>query len=723
MWACIAATVAYTWHNVTIGGGGFSPAVIFSRAEPGLAYLRTDIGGIYRWDGDRNTWVPLQDDFAEGNYLGIESIALDPHDPEVVYAAVGMYHSSPAALIRSTDRGRTWSTHPVPFRMGGNEAGRGVGERLSLDPNDTDILYFGSRFDGLQRSDNRGGSWEKVVSFPYAGAGVPPGRGTRTGLSFVVFDPRTGHNGNPTKTLFVGVADADEHRLFRSDDAGTTWSPLPAPPRQDLLPVQAQLDEHGMLYVTYSNSAGPNGATDGAVYKLDTVTSRWTDITPDRSVAGGYMGLSLDRAQPDGVMVATLNRWHPGDILWRSSDGGRSWHNLRDSSVRDVTASPFLTWGDSQAAFGWWMASVAIDPFDSAHIAYTTGATVYATHQLDPVDPTRAILWQPWVRGIEETAVLTLTSPTAGPHLYSGFGDIGGYAHQDLAVSPPMFGHPTFNNTNTVDFAGLNPGIVVRGGSASSGTSLAWSDDYGNTWQPIAMPALQSATGSELPRRAADVPIVISADGGVFVAMTPTPQLSRDHGKSWVSLDLPPSAHVIADRQDPQRLYAVSFLTATLWSSEDSGATFHPIGGKGLPRILSADEPGNPEIPAPLLAVPGRAGDLWLISQGRLFHSLDGGRSFRAVTNDLSIARLGFGKPARERDYPMLYAIASRGDLRAIWRSGDGGSNWTRINDSHHEYGRRFRCIAGDMRIRGRVYVGTDGRGIVYGDSAAGLDR
>ena len=263
----------------------------------------------------------------------------------------------------------------------------------------------------------------------------------------------------------------------------------------------------------------------------------------------------------------------------------------------------------------------------------------------------------------------------------------------------------------------------MRGGSTSNGISLAWSEDYGRTWQPIAAPAAHSATGLEPTRHADGIPIIISADGAVFVVMTPIPQLSRDHGKSWVSLDLPPSAHVIADRQDPQRLYAVSFLTATLWSSEDSGATFHPIGGKGLPRILSADEPGNPEIPAPLLAVPGRAGDLWLISQGRLFHSLDGGRSFRAVTNDLSIARLGFGKPARERDYPMLYAIASRGDLRAIWRSGDGGSNWTRINDPHHEYGRRFRCIAGDMRIRGRVYVGTDGRGIVYGDSAAGPDR
>jgi xyloglucan-specific exo-beta-1,4-glucanase len=43
---------------------------------------------------------------------------------------------------------------------------------------------------------------------------------------------------------------------------------------------------------------------------------------------------------------------------------------------------------------------------------------------------------------------------------------------------------------------------------------------------------------------------------------------------------------------------------------------------------------------------------------------------------------------------------------------------WLRLNDDQHEYGRRYRVIAGDPRIFGRVYVGTDGRGIVYGDIA-----
>jgi photosystem II stability/assembly factor-like uncharacterized protein len=54
--------------------------------------------------------------------------------------------------------------------------------------------------------------------------------------------------------------------------------------------------------------------------------------------------------------------------------------------------------------------------------------------------------------------------------------------------------------------------------------------------------------------------------------------------------------------------------------------------------------------------------------------------------------------------------------LKAIWRSDDDGATWIRVNDDQHQYGLRFRCIAGDPRVFGRVYVGTDGRGILYGE-------
>lgn len=280
-----APTTDYTWKNVTVGAGGFAPNIIFSRVEKDLAYLRTDMGGAYRWDQPAQRWLPLQDGMAQSNYFGIESLAADPRDPDVVYVAAGMYRNGVAAILRSQNRGDTWDIVPVPFRMGGNEDGRGLGERLAVDPNNTSILYFGSRHDGLFRSTDRGSPWQKAESFPHTGLGLPgPREPTHAGIGFVVFDPASG-NGKYSQTIYAGVADPGKEHLYRSRDGGRTWTAVKGGPRADLLPVKAELDGRGMLYIAYCNAIGLNGVTDGAVYKLDTRTDAWTDISPEKGAS------------------------------------------------------------------------------------------------------------------------------------------------------------------------------------------------------------------------------------------------------------------------------------------------------------------------------------------------------------------------------------------------------------------------------------------------------
>jgi xyloglucan-specific exo-beta-1,4-glucanase len=727
----------YLWRSVAVGGGGFAPDILFSRAQRGLAYLRTDMGGVYRWSARRRRWIPLEDGIAQSSYFGIESVAADPVDPNLVYVAAGMYAREPAAILRSEDRGRTWQIFPTPFHMGGNEPGRGVGERLAIDPSDRSILYFGSRYDGLQRSADRGRMWSRVGSFPIHGMGWRAAPRGETGISFVVIDPASARDGQPSRDIFVGDTDAGTQHLFQSDDAGRTWTAVRGQPRASLLPVHAGLDSQGMLYIAYSNGVGPNGVTDGAVFRYDTHSGQWTDITPERGAnraPGGYMGLSVDAQRPGTVVVATLNRWHPGDILWRTTDGGRTWQNLRTLSRRDVSATPFLLWGKPRADFGWWMAGVAIDPFDSGHIAYSTGATVYATRELLHADHGKPILWKPWVRGVEQTAVLTLVSLPKGPHLLSGFGDLSGFAHEDLSRSPTeQFTHPVFANTDEIDYAGLDPRVVVRGGtraprSAPGAPTLAYSLDYGRSWQPLRPPGAASA-------------ITVSADGHAFVVMAPVPAVTMapvstnatfvasnllaateplvtfDRGHSWaVSRGLPAGAHPIADKVAPETFYALDFKRSGLYVSTDGGRTFRVRVSRGLPASLEDDVPASPERQWPLMATPGRAGDLWLVAREGLFHSTDAGRSFVRVNGGIVVVSLGFGKAPAGRDHPALYALGVHGNSYAMWRSDDQGASWLRLNGARHQYGQRFRCIAGDPRVFGRVYVGTDGRGIVYGE-------
>lgn len=721
----------YVWRNVKVGGGGYMPGLIFSPVEKGLAYLRSDMGGIYRWDDKAKTWIALQDDEADFNYRGIESIAPDPVNANVVYAAVGAYRAFPSAILRSDNRGDSWDIVPVPFRMGGNEEGRGVGERLAVDPNDTAVLYFGSRYDGLQRSTDHGKSWTKVASFPYAGLGVSaPHTPAHTGLAFVVFDPQSGTKGKASHRIYVGVADPGEHHLYRSDDGGKNWAPVKGEPAAKMLPEQAQLDTSGNLYVTYTDHPGPYGLSDGAVFKLDTKTGKWHDITPEQGPArpkGGFIGLSLDRQHTGTLVVASASR-EGGDVIWRSTDGGAHWTNLRPLSKRDVSSVPFLYWGEKEAQFGWWITGLAIDPFDSGHIGYTTGATVYGTNELEQADSGKPILWTPWVNGVEQTAVITLISPAKGVPLISGFGDIGGFVHTDLAKSMPITSGPMFTNTNTIDYAEQAPNVIVRSGTRSQHNhpsySLSYSTDYGTSWSPLKAPLPAGYTeipddklGYNYGDPYIDANIIVSADGKTFVVHLPEPVLTQDRGKSWVKISGLPAHHgwIIADRVDANCFYALDFEKSVLYVSHDGAKSFKPIATTGLPAI-QADEPKGREDWQPFLATPNKKGDLWLVSQGRLFHSRDGGAHFVATAEGMTIAGLDFGKAATGQSTMALYAIATKGQTSALWQSLDEGQSWVRINDTKHEYFRAFRRIAADKNIFGRVYVATDGRGIVFGE-------
>jgi xyloglucan-specific exo-beta-1,4-glucanase len=715
------AQAPYVWRSVKVGAGGFVPGIVFSRVEKGLVYLRSDMGGFYRWDDAKKEWIPLQDGMAESSYFGGESIAPDPVDANTVYAAAGMYRGDPSAILRSHDRGNTWEVFPVSFRMGGNEDGRAVGERLAVDPNQTNVLYFGSRHDGLWRSTDSAQTWQKVDSFPLKGRGQPSATGPgHAGLSFVVFSPKSAARGSVTPTIFVGSADPGAHHLFRSDDAGQTWAPVPGEPEARLLPCQGQIDDDGILYITYADAAGPSGAKHGAVMKLDTNGGSWTDITPDKKPGmpgAGFCGLSLDRQQPGTLGVTTMDRWDPIDTVYRTTDAGKTWAAISAGADRDVSATPFLLWGKDKSKLGWWMAAFAIDPFDSNHAAYSTGATIYATDDFSDVSKNIGTHWYPWVKGIEQTAVIAVMSPTDGAHLLSGFGDIGGFVHDDLSVSPPtgMYENPEFNNTTTLDFAENKPLFIVRSGEPGGGqAALAYSEDGGHNWQPMTIPAADAG-----PRRRRDghPAMIVSADGATFMVMTPTPIITRDHGQTWTKVSgLAEGMHPIADRTDGTLFYSLNFHTGKLFISHDGGATFQLAESTGLPASIRADEPTWREAPWPLHAMLGKTRDLWFVSKKGLFHSTDAGANFVLVQSPLTVDMLSFGKASAGTDYPALFAVGARGTAHGIWRSDDAGRSWVRINDDQHQYGARFRCIAGDPRIFGRVYIGTDGRGALYGE-------
>jgi len=714
----------YVWKNVKVVAGGYVPGIILSPVQPGLAYCRTDIGGFYKWDNSARQWVPLIDWCGASNLMGGESVAADPVDANIVYFAAGMYPNQRAAIMRSRDQGKTFDVIDAPFVMGGNADGRGVGERLAIDPTSTNVLYFASRQNGLWKSVDSASTWRRIDTFPTAAAGRGGGGIGSAGLSFVVFDPTGSPPRTPCKTIYVGSTETGPAHLYRSEDSGQSWKPVPGQPA-DLLALKAEMDSRGVLFITYGNGIGPNGISNGAVWKYEPQASAWTDISPVQ--AAGFCGVAIDRQHPGTLVVTTLDRWNPGDDLFRSTDDGKTWKSLRKGAVMDVSLSPYLTFGGREPKFGWWMSALALDPFDSNHAMYGTGATIYGTHGLTGVDANQPTRWSVAADGMEETAIICLISPTDGAHLISGFGDIGGFVHDDLNMSPPegMFTHPVFTNCDALVCADMNPKIVVRQGRTNAGTQMALSDDGGHTWRPISSPSATAGGQPGQPTRRGragggqrGASLLLSADGATLMLSAASIQYSTDRGATWTPVKgLSGNPRLAADRVNAKKFYAIDQTAGQVYTSTDGGATFAGAAAQGLNSGGGGGRGGGR-----LWATLGVEGDLWIAGGGSLLHSTDGGKTFKSLSKVPSVMAgglcFGFGKAAPGSTYPALFAAGDLDGVTAVYRSDDVGESWVRINDDQHQYGTRFRCLCGDPRVYGRVYVGTDGRGIVYGDIA-----
>jgi len=746
----------YHFQNVDIGGGGgYITGIVFSTAQPGLVYARTDIGGAYRYDAGSGRWIPLLDwiGYTDWNLSGVESIAIDPRNPQRVFFAVGTYtnewSTQNGAILRSDDYGRTFQRFDLPFKVGSNMPGRGMGERLAIDPNNDRVLYLGTRSgNGLWRSTDAGRTWSHVANFPDSGPYHEPSGGPSDtydndpiGVVWETFDPRTTVNAGGrkvSKNIYVGVADPNSS-LWQSNDGGQTWSAVANQPT-GVMAHHGKLSSTGILYLTYNNNAGPYDGTYGDVWKYDTGAQSWTNITPPAPALQsgyGFGGLSVDAENPNTVVVAALNNWWPDVEFWRTQDGGNNWNpiwsiNWGNSwpnvlapgyALNFTSVAPWLTFGVPASTcaspastnsacptpspkLGWMVDSLEIDPFDPNHMLYGTGATMYGTDNLTAWDSNGTVNIDVAAVGIEETSVQDLISPPAGTaHLISAVADVGGFTHNDLTQPSVMDENPVLTTGTSLDYAELNPSFIVRVGTVQNGPIfqyIGFSSDGGQTWSPAGNQP-SGCSGGTVASAADGSRVVWSCGPGIFV--------STDKGTTWTaSAGAPAGAGVRSDRVNPMRFYA--FANGTFYSSADGGLTFAATAASNLPPAGTS---------AQFKAVPGRQGDIWLAggssttTQG-IWHSLDGGNSFYKLWGVRAASTIGFGKHAPFLRYPALYSSAEVFGTRGIYRSDDMGFTWIRISDDRHQYAQTNQCITGDPRIYGRVYFCTNGRGIIYGD-------
>ncbi len=733
----LAAQAVYTWQNAAIGAGGFVDGIFYSPTQQNVIYARTDIGGLYKSTNDGQNWQELLDfvgnstatsgNGTQSQEIGVLSFAIDPENPNNLYADVGQYSGTNGAVLYSTNAGQTWSIDNLSFYVGGNSNGRGDGEQIQVDPNDSNILFLGTNANGLWKSTNAGHTFTQVSTF------------SPTSTTFVLFDPTSATPGHASQKIYVGIDSTSAGtNLYATSNGGTSWAQvvgtgaLPT----GFLPGHAVLSG-GNMYLGYANDLAPNGnITNGGVFSFAPGTGVWTNISPVIPSGNfGYDAVAADLENPNTLVVTSFDFYSGPDQIWRTTDANSptpTWTELYDQSsaqnngyggfdtTRNTSNAPWIAaFGDG---IGNWAGTVAIDPFNSNQLMYGTGQGIWATNNASSngamTQLTEADSWYFPDNGIEFTAALQLAAPPSGVPLFSALGDINGFVHTTFTSSPAgggITGGITgggIGTMNSVDFAEDNPNIEAIVGQVGSNDGAFTTND-GSTWTEFASSPGGFGSGGS---------IAVSADASTFVWASSgnTPYYSTDNGVTWTQSTMPSGAAgggtMVSDRVNPNDFYYWaengSDNSWTLYTSTDAGRTFNASAGGPLGI-------GN----VTLVANPFVAGDLFLSSYIGIYESANFGQSFtqNPTIGFANVSSVALGAPAPGSSIAAIYIYGTIGSFEGVYRSDDGGGTWVQLNDVSHQWGGLVDTMAADPNVFGRVYLGINGRGVIIGNPTGAL--
>jgi photosystem II stability/assembly factor-like uncharacterized protein len=473
------------WQTVALGGGGYVTGLV-TNPPGGDIYCRTDVGGAFHWDSATGSWssitdtiVPVSTQYGR-DLMSIASLAIDPANTNQLYVAAGRSVSAGTlrGIYSSSDKGATWVPIKTDITIVGQDAFRAVGERLAVDPNDSNILWYGSSQDGLLKGvkSGSGWSWTQIPA-----SSVPFGQvasGDKAGVTFVVCDP----NGASTIT-YAGVYDSvgATGGVYQTTDGGSTWSKLSGAAFGK--PLQGRLAANGILYVTGSNNGVAKAPRGGSLALLSTLP---TGIV--------YRGLAVDPSDADGDTVYVSQDASAWAKIWRSTDGGATWamqqvnfNNLiRDRAEPDGTPSVTGYWFGATSA-------LLVNPADPSELWASDFFGVYRTEDVQNLGTTNGCYWYTLQKEQEETVVEAIKNAPTGARLLTALADVTGYRYNTATNTRPTGSagndlrnpnHPVNGTSTSLDFCESNPDVWARGWVNATRTagSGAVSSDGGATW-------------------------------------------------------------------------------------------------------------------------------------------------------------------------------------------------------------------------------------------------
>jgi photosystem II stability/assembly factor-like uncharacterized protein len=601
-------------------------------------WVPTPERGIYRSrDGGRN-WQKI---LFRNDSTGASDLAMDPSNPNVLYAAFWQAGRTPWQLVsggagsgifKSTDGGDTWreiSRNPgLPTGLLGNIA-------VSVSPVSPNRVWAIIEADsgGVFRSDDAGATWTRT-------------NGDRSLRQRAWYYTKIHADTKDSNIVYVNNVN-----FHRSTDGGKTFRPVRGIPHGDSHDFWIAPNDNKRMIE--ADDGGASASTDGG--------RTWTD--QDFATAQFYHVITTNHfpyhvcgAQQDNSTLCGPSRKAGGiDISdWQEAGGGESGYiaaraddpdvvyagsygalltrkDMRTGLTRNINPFPDNPMGHSAIDLKYrfqWTYPIVLSPF-SSNVLYATSNYVHRTTN-------DGQSWQVISPDLTRNDPKTL-GPSGGPITKDQtsveyYGTIFAFAE-----SPKQQG---------VLWAGSDDGLVHV------------SRDNGKTWQNVTPKDMAAYTRVSLiePGHFAAGTAYVAANRYQLDDMKPYLWKTTNFGQSWTRIDagIAPTEFTRAIREDEEK-------PGLLFVGTERGVWFSPNDGANWQRL----QLNLPPVPVHDLAI--KEGDLIAATHGRSFWVIDDISPLRQLTPAVTAKDAHLFKP---RD---AYRVSFGG--RGFGGGGGGGAN------------------------------------------------
>jgi len=616
--------------------------------------------GMYKSTDGGKTWTYI----GLGETHIITRILVDPKNPDVVYvAALGhLFAPNPErGVFKSTDGGKTWQK----ILFVNDDTGA---ISLAMDPSNPSVVYAamwqmsrrhwtfssGGPGSGLYKTTDGGANWTTISHSP----GLPTGIFGRVGIAVAPSSP------NVVYALVQADYKGQAGGLFRSDDAGQNWKLVnnsmditqrafyymevyvdPKDPNTIYLPnvglyvshnsgekLTALHPPHGDNHELWINPNNPQifieGNDGGATVTLNGGQS-WS--SEDNQPTGQFYHANLDDQFPFHIYGAQQDRSSvegpsavAGGVIppvWTNITGGEmSW-------VVPTPERPWVTYGSGYYSMEWredrrMGVSTNVSPWPSykfglagSEIKYRYGwihhPVVFAPGNTKELLMGANVLFESTDEGIHWKVIspdLTRDDKTrqqrpGGPISADVTGEEMFDTISSIAVSP---------HTDNVIWTGSDDGLV----HVTTDAGAHWSQV-----RPPELPEWSTITCIE-PSHTDAGAAWVSASRFEWDDFRPYVYKTNDYGKHWteITTGLPQDQYIESVRQDPNDsnlLFAAT--SATVYLSLDGGQQWQPLT-LNLPAVRVDDLQIQPEQHAVVLATFGRG--FWVLDNLQFLEQL-----------------------------------------------------------------------------------------------------